>query len=68
MLGFSESPEHVSASWARTMVTLTFLGLLGRTPDAAGLGHWTGQLAAGVPVQSLVAAIWWSPEHQSRRV
>lgn len=67
MLGFSESAEHVRATWARTTVTLTYLGMLNRTPDAGGLAYWAGQLAAGRPLQPLVASIWASPEYQSRR-
>lgn len=68
MLGFSESAEHVRATWARTTVTLTYLGMLNRTPDAGGLAYWAGQLAAGRPLEPLVASIWWSPEYQSRSV
>lgn len=67
MLGFSESPEHIRATWARTTVTLTYLGMLNRAPDAGGLAYWAGQLAAGRPLQPLVASIWASPEYQSRR-
>ncbi|MEJ7844817.1 MAG: DUF4214 domain-containing protein [Acidimicrobiales bacterium] len=67
MLGFSESVERVQATWARTTVTLTYLGMLNRTPDAGGLAYWAGQLAAGRPLQPLVAGIWASPEYQSRR-
>lgn len=67
MLGFSESVEHIRATWARTTVTLTYLGMLNRTPDAGGLAYWAGQLAAGRPLQPLVASIWASPEYQSRR-
>lgn len=67
MLGFSESVEHVQATRARTTVTLTYLGLLNRTPDPGSLAYWAGQLAAGRPLQPLVASIWASPEYQSRR-
>ncbi len=67
MLGFSESVEHIRATWARATVTLTYLGMLNRTPDPGGLSYWAGQLAAGRPLEPLVADIWWSPEYQSRR-
>ncbi len=67
MLDFTESAEHVRATWARTTVTLTYLGMLNRAPDPDGLDYWAGQLAAGRPLEALVTSIWWSPEYQSRR-
>ena len=48
--GFVESREFTAVYGATTdaaFVTLLYQNVLDRAPDAAGLAHWTGHLAAG---------------------
>ena len=40
-----------------------YLGFLGRQPDADGLAHWSGRLAAGTSTGELLAAIMASGEY-----
>jgi hypothetical protein len=41
---------------------------LDRAPDAGGLTYWSGQIASGVSLAAVAAAIWNSPEHLTEEV
>ncbi len=61
MVGFSESPEYVRATKARTDVLITYFGLVRRLPAESELAFWSTQ-----PNASLVAALFGSVEYHRR--
>jgi type VII secretion-associated serine protease mycosin len=66
MLAFSESPEFVTTNSARVLVTLAYVGMLRRAPDADGLAYWIGVLQAGGSIETLIGGFFQSPEYASR--
>jgi hypothetical protein len=60
MIAFSESPENVNATAGDVLVTVAYLGLLGRAPDGGGLAYWRDKPVA------LVAGILGAPEYAAR--
>ncbi|HET8930814.1 MAG TPA: trypsin-like serine protease [Acidimicrobiales bacterium] len=61
MVGFSESPEYVRATKARTDVLITYFGLVHRVPVSSDLAFWMTQ-----PNSSLVSALFGSVEYHQR--
>lgn len=67
---FAAAPEFyqyaggTDAGWAQAM----YLDLLGRAADAAGLSHWTGQLAHGADRASVALGFAASGERETQRV
>jgi subtilisin family serine protease len=49
-------------------VSSVYADLLKRTPDSGGLVHWSGQLQAGIPYETVANAITASPEFRSRLI
>jgi uncharacterized protein YkwD len=66
MIGFSESAEYKSKTWAWNDVVQVYLGLLRRSPDSAALSYWGGQLMAGAPLTNLVSTVLASAEYEAR--
>lgn len=66
MTGFSESPEYIEATFGRVRATMLYLGMLRRTPDAAGLQYWAQAIDGGTPYRSIVRGFLDSPEYQGR--
>ena len=66
MLGFSESAEYVAAIRNEVNVTMTYVGMLRRSPDAGGFQFWTGYLDGGNSQQALINGFLGAPEYRSR--
>ncbi len=66
MLGFSESPEYVKATFGQVRAAMLYLGMLRRTPEPGGLTYWASQIDAGVSYGSVVRGFLNSPEYQAR--
>jgi len=66
MIGFSESAEYKSKTWAWNDVVQVYVGLLRRSPDNAALNHWVNQLQGGAPLTNLVGSVLVSAEYTSR--
>lgn len=67
MLGFSDSTENQAATSQSVLVTMTYLGMLRRTPDAAGHAWWLAEVKAGrTTVRSLIDGVLASPEYAAR--
>lgn len=67
--GFVGAPEFVQrfgATDANAFVTLLYQNVLGRSPDTAGLAHWTGLLDSGARSRAqVVEAFVQSPEFRA---
>jgi hypothetical protein len=66
MLGFSESGEYRAATASDVYVTMTYLGMLHRAPDAGGFDFWTGYLDGGNSGLALINGFLNSSEYRSR--
>lgn len=42
--------------------------ILGRDADSGGLQSWSGQLAAGASIQTIVQDFWYSAEHRGQEI
>jgi FkbM family methyltransferase len=58
------SPEGLEAA---ALISGLYRGLLGRTPEPAGLEYWTGRLLDGTSAADVLAAIVASPEYRQRQ-
>ncbi len=66
LVGFSESPEFAATANNQIAASLLYAGLLGRSPDPAGLTYWADQLAAGQTFARLAGGFLASPEYSDR--
>jgi hypothetical protein len=67
MMGqFAQSAEFVAASGSRTLVTLIYVGMLRRSPDAGGLAFWSGQFDRGVALRVLIENFLGAAEYRAR--
>lgn len=61
---FYAAAGNTDAGWVNAM----YQNILGRAPDPTGHAYWMGQLAAGVPRQTLANALFLSYESNIKRV
>jgi uncharacterized protein (DUF1501 family) len=59
-------PSAVAHLGPEVDVTMTYAGLLRRSPDASGFGYWTRQVRAGTSIQRLIAQFFTSAEYAKR--
>ncbi len=62
----SESPEHRALRSGDVLTTLSFLALLQRVPDNAGLNYWSERLESGEPLVTLLGSMMGTPEYLGR--
>ena len=63
MLGFSESSEFKQLSYNEVVVSMTYIGLLSRSPDSGGFTGWLNYLDAGGNLQTMFTGFLASPEY-----
>jgi hypothetical protein len=66
MVAFSESPEYRGLIGAEVYVTMMYVGMLRRAPDAPGFAQWVGYLEQGNPSLSLINLFLGSAEYRNR--
>ena len=67
MIGFSESLENKSATANSVLVTMVYMGMLRREPDAAGYAYWLSEANAGRGgVLRLINSLLISKEYAAR--
>ena len=65
LLWLTSSPEHVARTAADVTVTVAYVGMLRRTPDAAGFSWWRDAVRSR-GAGPLLAGILTSPEYANR--
>ncbi len=55
-----------SPEWTSNVVDQLYRNTLGRPGDAEGVGYWAHQVRRGVPVASVAAAFYGSPEYVAK--
>ena len=67
MTGFSESTENQNATANSLLITMSYVGMLRREPDATGYAWWLGEVNAGrLRVLDLINGFLNSQEYASR--
>ena len=66
MLGFSESPEYVTAIGNEVFITMMYVGMLRRAPDPVGFAYWLTQLDGGTSGIDLTQGFLDAPEYRAR--
>ena len=66
MTQFSESDEYRQRTAASVQVSMMYMGLLRRSPDAAGFAEWVARLNQGQSVLGLIQGFIDSPEYLGR--
>jgi hypothetical protein len=66
MTGFSESAEYQWAMKSEVDVSMVYIAMLRRSPDAAGYAYWVSAEDRGTPIQSLVGGFLSSTEYANR--
>jgi hypothetical protein len=66
MLGFSESDEYRGFIHNEVYVTMAYVGMLRRAPEAGGFSFWVQHMDAGNPGLSLLDLFLGSQEYRSR--
>jgi uncharacterized delta-60 repeat protein len=66
MLQFSESAEYRGTSGAEVYVTMAYIGMLRRAPDAGGFNFWVQQIDNGGSGLALINGFLGSPEYRGR--
>ena len=66
MLAFSESAEYVSLSTNKVRVTMTYVGMLRRSPDPGGFDFWVGYLDGANSALALIDGFITSAEYRAR--
>ena len=66
MTGFSESAEYRAEIGSEIYVTMMYLGMLRRAPDAAGFAYWVGYLDDGNPGLALISGFLGATEYRRR--
>jgi hypothetical protein len=66
MLGFSESAEYRETSDSQVYVTMMYIGMLRRAPDAGGFSYWVQYRDAGNSGLALIDGFLASPEYHGR--
>ena len=66
MLGFSESAEYRQTSDSMVYVTMMYIGMLRRAPEAGGFSFWVQYRNSGNSGLALINGFLGSPEYRSR--
>lgn len=66
MTGFSESAEYRAEIGSEIYVTMMYLGMLRRSPDAAGFAYWVGYLDDGNAGLALISGFLGATEYRQR--
>jgi len=66
LLAMVSTDEFVWTSASEVTVTMAYLGLLRRAPEAGGFAHWVRELDGGFPRRDLVASVLGSAEYAAR--
>lgn len=66
MLELSESAENVLRTRPEVYVTMTYVGMLRRAPDASGYAYWVDLVRKGTSIRSLVRLFFTSAEYRRR--
>lgn len=67
MIGFSESTENQNATANSLLITMTYVGMLRRSPDTTGYAWWLAEVNAGrTTVLNLINGFLNSPEYAAR--
>ncbi|MCM2265154.1 MAG: DUF4214 domain-containing protein, partial [Desulfuromonadales bacterium] len=66
MVGFSESAEYQALMANPVYVTMTYVGLLGRSPDYDGFNYWVNRMDQGDSGQVLIELFLNSMEYAAR--
>ncbi len=66
MLQFSESAEYRGLINAEVYVTMTYMGMLRRGPDASGFSYWVQYIDGGNSGLALIDQFLASPEYRAR--
>jgi len=66
MTGFSESAEYKATSASEIYVTMTYIGLLRRSPDQTGFDFWVATLDSGGSGLGLIDGFLVSAEYAAR--
>ena len=56
-----------SDSWTSSVVDRLYVDTLGRAADTAGRTYWSGRLQNGLPLASVAASFYGSPEYVTRQ-
>lgn len=59
-------PSAVTHLRPEVDVTMTYAGLLRRSPDRGGFTYWSGKVRAGTSIQKLIAQFFSSSEYAAR--
>ncbi|MCM2266003.1 MAG: DUF4214 domain-containing protein, partial [Desulfuromonadales bacterium] len=66
MAELSESAEYRALMSSEVYVTMTYVGLLQRSPDQGGYNYWVGRMDTGSPGLTLIDGFLSSQEYQAR--
>ncbi len=66
MMEFSESAEYKQAIFSEVFVTMVYLGMLRRGPDAGGFAYWVDYMDDGNSGQALINGFLGAPEYRNR--
>jgi hypothetical protein len=66
LVGFSESPEYKAAKFNEVYVTMMYVGMLRRTPEAGGYAGWLAYLQGGGTPLTMISGFYSSAEYRSR--
>jgi hypothetical protein len=66
MAGFSESAEYKALMNSDVYVTMVYIGLLRRSPDADGFDYWVNRMDGGDSGQILIDGFLKSAEYAAR--
>lgn len=66
MLAFSESAEYRALIDADVLVTMSYMGMLRRAPDASGFSFWVGYVDQGNSPLALIEGFLASTEYRKR--
>jgi Domain of unknown function (DUF4214) len=66
MLGFSDSQEYKALIRSEILVTMTYVGMLRRSPEQGGFDYWVGYLDSGNSELALIDGFLNSQEYANR--
>jgi hypothetical protein len=66
MIGFSDSAENQQLMAHKVYVTMVYMGLLRRAPDAGGFAYWVDSMNQGSSGQGLIDGFLTSAEYAGR--
>lgn len=66
MVNFTESSENRARRSTAVLVTLAYVGMLRRSPDASGFGYWVDRVDGATPAVELIRQLQFSAEYRQR--